>query len=44
MYLGRANGTAAFFDPCEHVTVRVPDGDLVITRAQKDPSESCPDA
>jgi hypothetical protein len=43
MYLGGADGTAVFFDPCEHVTVRVPDGGLVITREQQDP-ESCPGA
>jgi hypothetical protein len=32
MYLGSADGTAVFFDPRNRRTVRVPAGDVVVTR------------
>jgi hypothetical protein len=32
MYLGSADGTAVFFDPRTRRTVRVPAGDVVVTR------------
>jgi len=41
MYLGRADGTAAFFDPCTKSTVRVPDGDIVMTRKQHEEDAHC---
>jgi hypothetical protein len=32
MYVGSADGTAVFFDPRTRPTVRVPAGDVVVTR------------
>jgi hypothetical protein len=36
MYLGRADGTAVFFDPRNKQTVRIPQGDIVIERELPD--------